>query len=189
MTRVLFIILTLLISSNAMANTKGQSEEVLFRVDAGINYYSIRIFEDILSPITPYNDFEWGQVLALSAMKRVSDNQFIAAQIDWQNIENHSLFALRAFEYNHQLADNWTTHAFVGAARYDYRTPAYGYTVGFGMRVKSWPMENFGVTIEAQYHDKLARDKLTADDLSSSETGPDMFFDVRALNFTLNYYF
>lgn len=156
------------------------------RLDAGFTYHAIRLHEDILGDIPSYDDFTLGEYLGLSITKPIANQHFLGTRVDYQRIEGHTLNAFRAIDYYYQWSNNTKVNAFIGAARYDFRTPAYGYTIGFGAYYRKPSWKNLGVSVELQYMDKLARDKLHPDD---PDYAWDSFIDVRAITFGMNYYF
>ncbi len=64
---------------------------------------------------------------------------------------------------------------FIGAARYDLATPAYGIYYGVGLQWRNvFPLWDIGA--DWRYAKKVARDHLLADDPQGGQ--PDSFYDV-----------
>ena len=70
--------------------------------------------------------------------------------------------------------------AFVGAARLDLATPAYGYYLGGGVELKElWP--SWSLAVDVRFGDKLARDNVLPT-RSARRDRPDNFYDLRGVS-------
>jgi hypothetical protein len=100
------------------------------------------------------------------------------------------LINVRALDYHRTLSESFNANVFVGAASYQFRTPAYGYSMGFGVLYRPAEWGNWGLQFEAQYFDTIARDKLSSEDPTGpSYDGFDSFSAFKAITFGVNYYF
>jgi len=87
------------------------------------------------------------------------------------------LMAVRVLDYQYRLAElPFMFGAFAGAASLDTGSTTLGYYGGVEALWRS-PVPHLNVGIGAQYGDKLARDKLLADDQPGGQR-PDLFYDV-----------
>ncbi|MBU2916944.1 hypothetical protein KO505_03075 [Psychrosphaera sp. F3M07] len=160
------------------------------RLDAGANIFFGRLYEAINEPIPEYESAKLGQYLAIAVHKPISDTSSIGTRLDIQNFNDHVLLSVRAIDYQYSLSKSFTTNIFLGAARYQFRTPAYGYSAGIGMLYQPNEWGNWGLQTEFQYFDMLARDKLTAEDPTGAEyNGLDSFTYFQAISIGVNYYF
>jgi hypothetical protein len=194
-----------LLSSDLLANSNSSSFEssssqvleldvIEWRFDAGVSLISKRLLEDLQGDMPSYGGGEGGYNLGLSAHKQVkfgdaTYQKFIGTKLDIQRVDDHLLTSVRAVDFRQQVAEKWFVNAFIGAARYEFRSPAYGYLAGFGAYFKPPEWQQIGFAIEAQYYDKLARDKIHPDDPPQVGSASDSFFDMRVISATVNFYF
>jgi hypothetical protein len=99
--------------------------------------------------------------------------------------EHHLLIALRALDYKHAFTQKLSIGGFVGAARLDLATPAYGYWLGGALEYDFSP--HWAVSFDLRIGDKLARDNL----LPAVDQGsrPDNFYDLRGFSLYLSHRF
>jgi hypothetical protein len=99
--------------------------------------------------------------------------------------EHHLLIAVRAFDYKHAFTQKLSIGGFVGAARLDLATPAYGYWLGGALEYDFSP--HWAVSFDLRIGDKLARDNL----LPAVDQGsrPDNFYDLRGFALYLSHRF
>jgi len=76
--------------------------------------------------------------------------------------------------------------AFLGAARYDLATPAYGFYYGLGLQWRD-VLPHVDVGVEARYYDSVARDHVLPSDPHT--TRPDSFYDISGAVLSLTYHF
>ena len=102
----------------------------------------------------------------------------IGARAEIDDVGGDLLLAVRALDYRRHLTERFAVTAFLGAARLDLATPAYGYYLGLGVELKElWPSWSLG--IDARYGDKIARDNLLPSDPQGGK--PDNFYDVSGI--------
>jgi len=154
-------------------------------VDVGIAYSDVSASES--SPID--GDFEDGSAgyhLGVGAYRNKEGSHWVyGVKLEVQDVVGSNLLAVRAIDVGYKVSTKLVVNGFLGAARYDLATPAYGYRVGFGGHY--WFSDRWAVTAEAAYGDALARDKL----LPGEDPGnsPDIFFDIVQLNLYLKFKF
>jgi hypothetical protein len=106
----------------------------------------------------------------------------IGARIELDDVDGDQLLALRALDYEHHLSDRLSIGGFFGAARLNLATPAYGYYLGGGARLrKIWGDWDLGVDL--RLGDKLARDNLLPSDPQGGR--PDNFYDLKGVSLYL----
>jgi hypothetical protein len=90
-------------------------------------------------------------------------------------IDGSTLLGARALDYRLRLGRHVALGAFLGAARYDLATPAYGLYGGVGAQWRDLrPRWDFG--LDAKYALDVARDDLVASDPVGER--PDSFYDL-----------
>ena len=166
-----------------------ESKPVIWRLNAGVNYFSLRHHEKINDPIPSFGDFEAGSVLGLAVEQKLNNTSAWGSKLEFQRLDDSLLTSFRALDYKYRLNQDWRFGAFIGAANYDFRTAAFGYTAGIGAFYRPANWHNWGISIEGQYVDKLARDKLHPDDVRGENVGPDSFIDIRGVVFSITYEF
>ncbi len=99
-----------------------------------------------------------------------------------EGVESDVLLAVRAFDYTYHFNERFAATAFLGAARLDLPTAAYGYYLGGGVRFKDL-MPNWDLGLELRHGDELARDNLLPDDPTP---GFATFYDVTSVSVYLS---
>jgi hypothetical protein len=123
--------------------------------------------------------------LALGARRAVSERSDLGARIEFDRIEGATLLAVRALDYRYRIGPRFAISGFMGAARYDLATPAFGYYLGGGVQWRSL-FDRFDVNFDLRYGDKLARDQLLPDEAPLGPR-PDAFYDVMGATLYLSY--
>ena len=152
--------------------------------DAGLNASQVQIR---LGDGTPAHtkSMEVAPHLGIGARRAVSDNSDLGVRAEFDRIDGELLIAVRALDYRYRFHNPLAVSAFLGAARYDLATPAYGYYYGMGVQWRN-VLPNFDVGIDVRYADKIARDKLLPSD-PSTDPRPDSFYDVTGGTLSLTY--
>ena len=102
----------------------------------------------------------------------------IGARAELEDVDGDLLLAVRAFDYRRHLTQRFAVTAFLGAARLDLATPAYGYYFGGGVQLKDlWP--SWSLNVDVHYGDKIARDNLLPSDPQGGKN--DNFYDLSGL--------
>jgi hypothetical protein len=155
-------------------------------VDAGANASKVQIRLGDGSPKTT-TDAQVAAHFGLGARRAVSQRSDLGVRIELDQVEEEYLFAVRALDYRYRFKGPLALTGFVGAARYDLATPAYGYYIGVGAQWRN-VMRRFDVNLDLKYADKVARDKLLPTD-PGTDPRPDSFYDVSAAALYLSYRF
>ena len=146
-------------------------------VDAGYNSYETTVTVDEGEP-RPTSSGS-GAHVGVGVRRAVSDRTDVGMRLELDRIDDAYLLAVRAIDYRYRLWGQLAISAFLGAARYDLATPAYGYYVGGGITWRE-VLPRFDIGIDARYADKVARDKLLPTDPVWAQRN-DIFYDVKSL--------
>ncbi len=120
---------------------------------------------------------ETGVHLGLGVRRELA-NGSIGARAEIEDVDGNLLLAVRALDYRRHLTERLAVTAFLGAARLDLATPAYGYYLGTGVQLKElWP--NWSLAIDVRYGDKIARDNLLPSDPQGGKD--DNFYDLSGI--------
>lgn len=113
-----------------------------------------------------------------AGVRRELTNGSIGARIELDDVDGDLLLAVRALDYRRHLTERFAVTAFLGAARLDLATPAFGYYLGTGVELKElWP--NWSLGIDVRYGDKIARDNVLPTDPQGGK--PDNFYDLSGI--------
>jgi hypothetical protein len=103
--------------------------------------------------------------------------------VELDDIDGDLLLAVRALDYRRHLTDRFAVTAFLGAARLDLATPAYGYYLGTGVQLKElWP--SWSLSVDLRYGDKIARDNVLPSDPQGGKN--DNFYDLSGVSVYLS---
>ncbi len=130
------------------------------------------------------------RTFALGARREVSEHSDLGARIESDTDDGHNLLGVRLIDYRYRFHGPLALTTFVGAARYDLATPAYGIYFGLGLQWRDI-LPHLDLGIDARYYDNIARDRLLPNDPSpvTSSNRPDSFYDVVGGVVALSYHF
>jgi hypothetical protein len=129
---------------------------------------------------------ESGVHLGLGASRRVGERSEFGARIELDGMGSDVFLAVRALDYRYHVSERYAVSAFLGAARLDLATPAYGYYFGGGMQFRDL-RPGWDLNVDLRYGDKVARDNLLPSDPQGGS--PDNFYDVLGISAYLSYRF
>ena len=154
-------------------------------VDAGV--HALRVRTD-LTETTPktYGPTTAGVHLGLGARRAVSDHTDLGARVEYDDLDGTNLLGVRIIDYRYRFKNPLAIVAFLGAARYDLATPAYGFYYGLGLQWRD-VLPHVDVGVEARYYDSVARDHVLPSDPHT--TRPDSFYDISGAVLSLTYHF
>jgi hypothetical protein len=155
-------------------------------VDAGVTASEVQIRLGDGSPKTT-TDAQAAAHFGLGARRAVSQHSDLGVRVELDQVDDEYLLAVRALDYRYRFASPLALTFFVGAARYDLATPAYGYYIGAGAQWRNL-VRGLDLNLDLKYADKVARDKLLPSDPGPSPR-PDSFYDVTAATLALSYRF
>jgi hypothetical protein len=118
-----------------------------------------------------------------AGLRRELASGSIGARVELDDIDGDLLLAVRALDYRRHLTDRFAVTAFLGAARLDLATPAYGYYLGTGVQLKElWP--SWSLSVDLRYGDKIARDNVLPSDPQGGKN--DNFYDLSGVSVYLS---
>lgn len=123
--------------------------------------------------------------IGIGARRAVSEHSDLGVRAEFDRVDGELLFGVRALDYRYRFRSPLALSAFLGAARYDLATPAYGYYYGVGAQWRNL-LPNLDVGLDLRYADKVARDKLLPTD-PSTDPRPDSFYDITSWSLSLSY--
>lgn len=125
-------------------------------IDVGANRTDIKAF---LDKVQRANTTDQGIHLGVGVRRSFGERHDIGARLEWDDIGDTSMLAVRAIDYRWHFGSRFAIGGFLGAARLDLATPAFGYYVGVGL---DWttPLPKWDLGVDFHYGDKVARDNL-----------------------------
>lgn len=154
-----------------------------FFADVGMAVSRMRVDRDSTQPATS-TAARTAPHLALGLRRAVTNRSDLGVRIEFDQIEDHAMLAVRAVDYRYRVGRHLAFTAFAGAARYDAETPAYGYYLGTGVQWREI-LPRWDLGLDLRYGDKLARDKLLPHE--SGYTRSDTFYDVYSMSLSMSY--
>lgn len=155
-------------------------------VDLGVVYSDVTPSEP--TPVDgSFENAETGYHLGLGAYRNRDDSPWVyGVKVELEDVVGRTLFSVRAIDVGYRFTPRFTFNGYLGAARYDLTTPAYGYRAGIGGRY--WFGDRWAVSADLSYGDSLARDKLLPEE-NPGVGSPDIFFDIVQVGIYLKYKF
>ena len=154
-------------------------------VDAGVNANEVTIdLDDSITRAT--TDREVAAHFGLGARRQVTARQDLGVRVEYDDIGGHALLGVRALDYRYRVRGPLALTGFVGAARYDLATPAYGVYLGAGAQWRNLA-PRLDLSLDLRYASKVARDHLVAGDPVGGRG--DSFYDIPSAALYLSYRF
>jgi hypothetical protein len=145
-------------------------------VEAGYSSYEVTVTLDEFEPRPTASGS--GAHIGVGARRAVSDHSDVGMRVELDRIEDEYMLAVRGIDYRYRFNSPLAVSAFLGAARYDLATPAYGWYLGGGITWRDL-LPGFDVGVDFRYADKVARDKLLPTDPVYAQRN-DTFYDVKS---------
>jgi len=129
------------------------------------------------------NRTESGLHLGVGARRSVGERSDLSVRLELDNLGSDLMLAVRALDYRYNVSEKFAVNAFLGVARLDLATPAYGFYVGAGVQWKE-VLSGWDLSLDLRWAERVARDNL----LPSDPTGPspDNFHDVAGISVYLS---
>jgi opacity protein-like surface antigen len=160
------------VAAAALLLAAGARAEVF--LDVGLHGTHV---EADVATFTRVTTTESGLHLGLGVRRELASGS-IGARAELDDIDGDLLLAVRALDYRRHLTQRFAVTAFLGAARLDLATPAYGYYLGAGVQLKElWP--SWSLALDVRYGDKIARDNLLPSDPQGGKN--DNFYDLSGI--------
>jgi hypothetical protein len=156
-------------------------------VDAGLNANRVLVTLDAVSASESgvRTDTEIAPHLGIGARRAVSERNDLGVRAEFDRIDDVLFVAVRALDYRYRFESRLSVTAFLGAARYDLATPAFGYYGGFGAQWRDI-FPRFDLNLDLRYADKVTRRKTLPDD-PPRNVRPDSFYDISSVSTYLSY--
>lgn len=149
-------------------------------VDLGV--HSTRVEADIATLATKPTSTETGLHFGIG-LRRALARGDIGARLELDDVDSDLLLGVRALDYRFRRSDRFAIGAFIGAARLDLATPAYGYYLGGGVHLGEL-VGDWDLSAELRFGDKIARDNLLPTDPQGGR--PDNFYDLSGISVYLS---
>jgi hypothetical protein len=151
-------------------------------VDVGLNHYEVSADLEAGTPRVE-TDREWSPHFAIGARREVLGHSELGVRLEVDEIDDEILLAVRAVDYRYRLRRNLAVGAFLGAARYDLDTPAYGLYAGIGAEWRD-VLPGWSVGVDLRRAFEVARDDLVPSDPQGGR--PDSFYDITAATLSIS---
>jgi len=116
--------------------------------------------------------------LGLGVRRAVNRRNDFGTRIEFDNVDGKLLTALRALDYRHRFGPTFATSFFLGAARYEALTPAYGWYGGAGLQWRDlWKYWDVGV--DYRIGDHMVRNKTPGESII---IWPNAFYTIRGVS-------
>lgn len=145
-------------------------------IDVGAN--STRVEADIATLSETVTSTQTGLHLGAGVRRELKGGGNIGVRLELDDLDSNLLLAVRALDYRYSLSKRLALSAFLGAARLDLGTPAYGYYLGGGVQLKEL-VGSWDLSIDVRLGDKLARDNVLPSDPQGGRS--DNFYDLRGV--------
>jgi hypothetical protein len=127
-----------------------------------------------------------GSHFAIGARRFVSRHNDLGTRLEIDDIEGHNLLGVRLIDYRYRFRFPLAISAFLGAARYDLTTAAYGVYYGAGVQWRN-VLPGWDVGADFRFNDSIARDRLRPGEPQGPR--PDSFYDIWGGTFSVSYHF
>ncbi len=160
--------------SSVRAKRRARPKGAEIFVDVGTNVSGVQID---LDNTLPKRDTGYGAAfhVAIGARRAVSERQDLGVRLELDEVDDELLLGVRAFDYRFRIGRHLALTGFLGAARYDLATPAYGVYFGLGAQWRDL-FPGWDVGLDGRYALKIARDDLLPGDPQGGR--PDSFYDI-----------
>lgn len=120
--------------------------------------------------------------IGVGARRAINERGDFGVRLEADTVDSDLFLAVRAFDYRRHLSDRVAYSLFVGAARLELATPAYGYYFGGGIQIKDI-VESWDLNVDLRIGDEVARDNLLPTDPQGGM--PDNFHNLSGITLYL----
>jgi hypothetical protein len=173
-------------SDVALANDAADEDESDLFIDAGLSAGQVRVDLAGVGTERPRTDTKIAPHVGFGARRAVGNRHDLGVRIEADEADGTSLIAVRALDYRYRMGQHLAFTGFIGAARYDLATPAFGYYLGLGTQWRDI-LPRTDLSLDLRWAEKVARDKLLPSDPDPSVGRPDVFYDIYSAAVYLSY--
>jgi len=158
-------------------------------IDAGAVYSDVDASE-VTSADGALEGSDAGLHLGLGAYRSNQESNWTyGVKLELDDIGGNRLLSVRVLDLGYKITQRVTINGFVGGARWDLATAAYGWRFGLGASVRL--TDNWALGVDIAFGDSIARDKILPDERETSEQPevPDIFYDITQTSVYLKYIF
>jgi len=130
----------------------------------------------------------YGPHLAVGARRFVSDHSDLGLRVEIDQVQSHNLLGVRILDYRYRFAGPLALDVFLGAARYNLETPAYGLYYGAGLQWRN-VLPKWDVGIDYRYANSVARDHLLPTDPPNAGDRNDSFYNISSVTLAISRHF
>jgi hypothetical protein len=125
--------------------------------------------------------------IGFGARRAVSRHQDLGFTLEADEIDHRAFYNFRALDYRWRFDNPLALNLFGGAARYNLKSPAYGFTFGAGAQWRNL-LPGCDLGLDYLYGIKVARLRLQPNDVQG---GPrdDSFYNIDRLVLSLSWHF
>ena len=181
-TRIRFAALPVAVAATILGAPPARGEVF---VDLGV--HTTRVEADLANGASITETTSSGAHLGVGVRRELNRGS-IGARLEVDDLDTDLVLAVRALDYRHHLSPRFALTGFIGAARLDLATPAYGYDLGGGIEIKNL-FAGWDLGIDLRLGDKLARDSVLPTDPVPQGGQNDNFYDLRSASVYLRYRF
>ena len=159
------------------------------------NYFDLdfgAVYSDVSSLGFPsvdgtLNGHDSGIHLGVGAYRNNDQSKWAyGVKLELDEVAGKSLLSVRVLDLGYQVMPRFKVNGFIGAARWNLATPAYGYRIGVGTHYRLTGHWALGTDIS--YSDTVARDKVLPGEEGGSP-GPGLFYDIIQVSLYMKYIF
>jgi len=150
-------------------------------VEAGVSANKVRIDENSELPIEK-TSLRTAPHIGFGARRLGANGNDVGVRVEIDDVEGHLLTAVRAVDYRHRFDNALAVSFFLGAARYDRATAAYGLYYGAGAQWRDL-FEGWDLGLDVRYAEKVSRDHVLPEDQFGER--PVSYYDIYGANLYL----
>jgi len=131
------------------------SAESFIEVEVGAAYSDVSSSGE--GPDDGVDGTDVGYHLGIGFHRNQDDSRWVyGVKIEADDVQGNMLLGLRALDIEYLITPRFALKGFLGAARYDLPTAAYGWRMGLGAKYRF--AEHWALAADFVYNDKLERD-------------------------------
>lgn len=167
-----------LMAGSALGVTTLASAETFFDVGLNASHIEAKV-ATANGPSVRSTETSGGLHVGVGARRTLAGGNEIGVRLELDDVDGNLLVALRPLDYRFNVSERLALGIFLGAARLDLATPAYGYYLGGGLQFKEL-VRGWDLSLDLRLGDKIARDNLLPSDPQGGSS--DNFYDLTGLS-------